>query len=349
MSRCLFSVIQSSVICCLLLITVTGCDRSRPSELRASGPSQAVSGESQEPIAVTILNAGSSPFHILTLESSCGCTIVDGDIPEQVSGRGEIQIPLKVSTSFPGKKQVNVTVTTDAEINPVQVVTFDVTGQRMAAPIATQKDYRFQVSVPSASDPATTAFSIRTFENEGTDNWLKGLTRTARDASITVQKTQERSIDSEFVERLYNVSFSVPDMEDFPDGKDFILTPELSCPPARDDVRVMVSVKVNPPLEALPARLTFSDGAESVSVQRLFIATLNQEEVALSEHETLPDGVSVLPVTTSQADSTPGSLFEVAVDWGVVARADSTAVLSFATPDGHRTTVPVRFTRTASP
>ncbi len=349
MSGHIFRPIHCCLSYCVLLVGLTGCDASRPSELRATGPTKAVSSDTQDPVQVTIQNVGTTPFHILTLESSCGCTIVDGDIPAEVPARSAVQIPLKVSTSFWGTKQVNVTVTTDAELIPVQVVSFSVNGLHIVAPYAAQNDYRFQVNVPSASVPASATFSIRTIEDKGTDLWLKGLTSTAKNVSVTVQKAGEHPVGNALVERQYDVSFLIPDMRDSPGGRDFHLIPELSCPAARDDVRVMVSVKVTPPLEALPARLTFRDDMEPVSVQRLLLATVDEEQVELSEQESLPEGVSVSPVATGSVDSTPGTLFDVTVDWGILNRSNETAVLSFATSAGHTTTVPIRLMRPALP
>ncbi|MBI1315103.1 DUF1573 domain-containing protein [bacterium] len=333
-------------IIAMIMLLAAGCGPSGPGKLSVDVPEEPIPVDSGS-LELALANTGGTPVRILEVQSSCGCTIVDGDVPSVIEAGERASIPLRVSGSFYGAKDVRVTIRTDAERNPVQIASFRVAGKKLQPPYATQKSYVFRTEVERIDQEARTSFTIRTLEKKDSAHWLSALECSDSDATAIVKLEDERPFVDATVERRYQVSFSIPSMVSHPQGARFRLMPVLERPSAKPGPTVVVEVDVVHPLQAFPASVTLRAEREKRSVQQLLIAARHNRPVAVSVQSDLPAGLQVTPRQTGKGSSMNGQVFSIEVDWDALEPATDELDLTFLTDDTAcpSVTVPVRLIR----
>ncbi len=333
----------------LMLVTATGCSPSGPGELRIDVPNEPVSLDSDD-INLGVTNTGGTAIRILEVHSSCGCTIVDGEVPSMIQAGERASIPLRVSGSFYGTKDVRVTITTDADRNAVQVASCQVAGLKLQPPYATQKSYIFRTEVHRADQKAETSFKIHTLEEDNSAFWLSAFDCSDDNVATTVTCEEEKPFVDETVERVYQVSFSVRNMTSHPNGTRFRLLPVLARPSGKREPVVVVEVDVVPILQAYPATLTLRANGETRTTQQLLIAARHEEPCVITVPPNVPAGLRITPQQQNQGSGINRQLFSIEVDWKSFTPTTDALDLTFQTDDAECpfVRVPVRFVRQQS-
>ncbi len=327
------------------MLFLAGCSGDAPSELRVAGPEAVVTESNASSVAVTIRNVGDDVFRILSVESSCGCTIVGDDIQSEVPGGASLSVPLSVNTSFWGAKQVVVSVATDAEVSPVQKVDFRVEGIQPQPPFAAEKSYLIELRAKPEEESADASLVLMTFEKRDSDPWLAGIESSSDNVDVSLNCTSSEDMAEELVRRRYEVLVGVGADIEKADGKQFRLQLKTSGTSEHRPPEVVVAVDVVERLEVFPPSIVIRRGQKTKERHRVMFVSSSEEPIAVSVAKTLPDGVEIFPVDVANA---VGQIYDVQFDWSRIASSEAIQEIVFETDNGDLPSVRVPVLRSGN-
>lgn len=263
-------------------------------------------------VPVTIKNNSNHVIQIETIETSCGCTVVENWPKGPISPLAESKFDVSVSLPDFGRKSSQLKITFVEDSAPHTIV-FDLHGKSPEVPRLKAPLQRVSLKWTSISEDIDRRFAFQTLEKKSSVPWLCGVWTDVEwmNAELTLSSERESKYDG-LVERAYmlNVKCRWPLSLPGTSGISKIFFEVSHAEPAVDPW-VMDAVLV-PRVRSIPSRLVYSPSSIPCEFRVLLISEppLVVENVRFAERT----GMTVEAISTSATLHDDRKVFKLNID-----------------------------------
>ena len=161
----------------LILTSLLGCGTKSP-ELIIRPASTIVkysSETSDHDVVLTLQNLGDEPLEVLSVRTSCSCTVADLPTNREIAGHSETALKLKVSPAMFGESESTITIVTNSKQRPTQDYRIRMVGADLPVPHILSQTPSIEVLGHTAGEELSGALEIRTVEDSASVEWIAGV------------------------------------------------------------------------------------------------------------------------------------------------------------------------------
>lgn len=264
-------------------------------------------------IVARLKNTSHQPISILSVKSSCGCT-VPYPLPAQPVGPGKtIELPIAVSPLEFGTRSITVTIATSSKSTPTVPLQITTRGRSVQAPYLAVAPSQVRMVGAQPDDMVEYEFTIQTIENRDAGPWIQRIdTRNSSVKCVIAGPPNDETYLGDIVRRTYRIRVqgklagrkpTIAEME--------IIT---ASPATRPVKPIWVNVVYEPAVRAIPSLFTVrAETADAVLQREILLMTEKTKDWTCDLASVdLPPGISI--VKLSEEEDPRVRRFRVSID-----------------------------------
>lgn len=210
----------------------------------------------EQTLRFKIKNRSQSKISIQSIDSSCGCTVVEAPKSGSLESKGEIELRVHVTVPPQGTRQSRVTLRT---LNGVYQIPIDLEGKPITVPLVSSFADRVEIRATGHGQQVRRQLNLIAIEKAGTAPWIKGVGSSNPNIRVEIESPTEARGSDGTVRRQYPLAIVATSPDKDQPSESGWLTPIVDGPsPAGSSHRCFVVVQSVSPIRAVPSEVLFA-------------------------------------------------------------------------------------------
>lgn len=213
----------------------------------------------EQTLRFKIKNRSQSKISIQSIDSSCGCTVVEAPKSGSLESKGEIELRVHVTVPPQGTRQSHVTLRT---LDGAYQIPIDLEGKPITVPLVSNFTDRVEIRATGHGQQVRRQLNLVAIEKAGTEPWIRGISSSNTNIRVEVESPKETLGRDGTVRRQYPLTIVATSPDHDQPSESGWLTPLVDGPsPAGSSHRCFVVVQSVSPVRAVPSEVLFTISA----------------------------------------------------------------------------------------